>query len=63
MNKFSKFYLYTGGIILVTTAIGFLYMVLFDNEFGGLQWLAAGVLALIGGIFMACGHYMEGWKK
>lgn len=60
MNKFSKFYLYLGGIILITTVLAFLYMVLFAQSFEPIQWFAAGVLALVGGIFMSVGHIMDG---
>ena len=59
MYKFSKVYLYGGGVILVTTVITFLYLVLFNNLFEIGQWVAAVALAGTGATFMSVGHAMS----
>lgn len=53
MKKLQLLYFVIGGLMLLTTAIAFLYFTLFDYRASGYQWLSAAILGVIGVTFLA----------
>lgn len=59
MKGLKLFYFTVGGILILTSAIAFVYFLLFGYKATGYQLLAATVLGGVGSIFMTIGHDME----
>lgn len=59
MKGLKLFYFTVGGILILTSAIAFVYFLLFGYRATGYQVLAAFVLGITGAIFMTIGHDME----
>lgn len=59
MKGVKIFYFTVGGILILTSAIAFIYFLLFGYKATGYQLLAATVLGVVGAVFMTIGHDME----
>lgn len=46
---------WAGGFVMILTVIAFLYVVLFRNETSFMQWLAAILIFILGGVAIALG--------
>lgn len=62
--KYTKlFYFTVGGILILTSAIAFIYFTLFGYKAAVGQWISAGILGLTGAIFLAIGDGLEGRSR
>ena len=50
------FYFAIGGLLILSTAIAFLYFILFDYGASGQQWVAAIILGFVGTVFVTIGN-------
>lgn len=59
MKGLKLFYFTVGGILILTSAIAFIYFLLFGYKATGYQLIAAFVLGTVGSVFMTIGQDLE----
>lgn len=59
MKGLKLFYFTVGGILILSSALAFVYFTLFGYRATGYQWISAVILLTAGSIFMAIGNELE----